>query len=60
LGLHKRIKELESRRAEKRRGLFEAQDAVDTRKDSLLSEIEARLKQGIEETELFSIRWRVE
>lgn len=60
LGLHKRIKELESRRAEKRRGLFEAQDAVDTRKDSLLTEIEARLKQGVEEKTLFSIRWRVE
>ena len=60
VALHKRIKELEARRAEKRRGLFEAQDAVDTRKDSLLSEIEARLKQGVVETELLSFRWRVE
>jgi hypothetical protein len=60
VALHKRIKELEARRAEKRRGLFEAQDAVDTRKDSLLSEIEARLKQGTQEETLFSIRWRVE
>lgn len=60
VALHKRVKELENRRAEKRRGLFEAQDAVDSRKDSLLSEIEARLKQGITETELFTIRWRIE
>lgn len=60
VALHKRIKELESRRSEKRRGLFEAQDAVDGRKDSLLSEIEVRLKQGIAKTELFAVRWRIE
>jgi ERCC4-related helicase len=60
VALHKRIKELEFRRAEKRRGLFEAQDAVDTRKENLLSEIETRLKQGIQERALFTIRWRIE
>ena len=60
LVLHKHIKELEKRRAEKRHGLFEAQDAVDARKDSLLTEIEARLRQGIQEEVLFSLRWRVE
>jgi hypothetical protein len=58
--LHRRVKDLESRRSEKRRGLFDAQDAVDTRKDSLLSEIEARLKQGITKKEVFNIRWRIE
>jgi ERCC4-related helicase len=60
VALHKRIKELESRRAEKRRGLFEAQDAVDTRKDGLLSEIETRLKQALTKSEVFTVRWRVE
>jgi len=60
VALHKRIKELESRRADKRRGLFEAQDAVDSRKDGLLSEIEARLKQGVAKAELFNVRWRIE
>jgi exonuclease VII large subunit len=60
VALHKRIKDLESRRAEKRRGLFEAQDAVDTRKDSLLSEIEARLTQALAKTELFTVKWKVE
>jgi superfamily II DNA or RNA helicase len=57
---HKRVKELEARRAEKRRGLFEAQDAVDSRKDKLLSEIQARLKQGVEIQPLFTTRWRIE
>jgi len=60
IALHKRIKELESRRAEKRRGLFEAQDAVDSRKDALLSEVEARLTQGSTETDLMTFRWRIE
>ena len=59
LALHKRVKDLESRRAEKRRGLFEAQDAVDTRKDSLLSEIETRLKQALTKSELFTVRWKL-
>lgn len=60
VALHKRIKELETRRADKRRGLFEAQDAVDSRKDLLLSEIEARLKQALTKAELFTVRWKVE
>ena len=60
VALHKRIKELESRRAEKRRGLFEAQDAVDMRKDGLLSEIEARLKQDMQVAAIFTLRWKVE
>ena len=58
--LHKRIKDLESRRSAKRRGLFDAQDAVDARKDSLLASVEARFKQGTTQTPLFFVRWRVE
>lgn len=60
VSLHKRVKDLESRRAEKRRGLFEAQDAVDTRKDLLLTEIEARLRQGVQTESLFTLHWRLE
>lgn len=60
LGLHKRIKELEKRRAEKRHGLFEAQDAIDSRKDSLLGEIEGRLKQAVQTEALFTLRWRIQ
>jgi hypothetical protein len=40
--------------------LFDAQDEVDTRKESLIGEIEARLKQRIEEKEIFTIRWAIE
>lgn len=53
------IKELEKKRNEKRKHLFEAQDNIDEKKDMLLNEIEVRLNQKIEETELFTIKWRM-
>lgn len=53
------IKELEKKRVEKRKRLFTAQDEVDEKKESLLSEIERRLEQNITETELFTIRWKL-
>lgn len=53
------IKDLESKRSEKRKRLFLAQDEVDERKENLLSEIEDRLNQSITETELFTIRWKL-
>ena len=53
------IKELESKRSDKRKRLFQAQDEIDERKENLLSEIEKRLNQSITETELFTIRWKL-
>ncbi len=57
---HRRVKELEADRARRRKSLFEAQDEVDSRKESLIAEIEGRLGQKVETSELFTIRWRVE
>jgi len=59
VALHKDAKELERKRSEKRRNLFEAQDEVDSKKDTLISNIEARLEQTIAVQELFAIRWTV-
>lgn len=53
------IKELEKKRSEKRRHLFEAQDLIDDRKENLLTEIEQRLQQEIKSSELFTIKWRL-
>jgi superfamily II DNA/RNA helicase len=55
----RKIKTLEKRRNTLRRDLFEAQDEVDQKKERLLQEIEARLKQNIKETKLFTIRWQL-
>jgi ERCC4-related helicase len=54
---HRRIKDLEKRRAEKRRGLFEAQDAIDSRKEQLLDQVQARLKQFTSTSEVFRLHW---
>lgn len=59
LKAQKEVKDLEKKRSMKRRSLFEAQDDVDTRKEGLLQNIEARLKQKVHTIELFTIRWRL-
>ena len=51
------VKELEKQRDDKRRHLFEAQDQIEGKKDGLLEEVEARMKQQREEKTLFTIRW---
>ena len=53
------IKDLEKKRNEKRKHLFEAQDQIDDKKDDVLSNIEERLAQRIEEQELFTIKWEL-
>ncbi len=53
------IKEMEKRRNSLRQDLFKAQDDVDTKKEELISQIEAQLKQQVGMEQLFSIRWSV-
>lgn len=53
------IREMERKRNEKRQRLFEAQDSIDSQKESLISEIEARLQQQTSEETLFTIRWHL-
>jgi hypothetical protein len=43
------IKDMEKRRNTLRMNLFQAQDDVDARKETLIAEIEARLSQRVEE-----------
>ena len=51
------IKNLEKRRNELRRNLYHAQDEVDERKEKLIDNIEQRMEQKINLTELFTIKW---
>jgi len=55
----RQIKEMEKKRNSLRRNLYQAQDEVDSRKENLINEIEARLKQKIETKELFLVKWKV-
>ena len=57
LACQKRIKDLESQRNSKRKSLFDAQDEIDERKSSLIGDVEERLQQSVEMTEMFAIRW---
>jgi ERCC4-related helicase len=51
------IRDLEGKRATKRRALFEAQDDVDAQRDRLIREVEQRLVHSESKTTLFTIRW---
>lgn len=57
--LHKQARALERRRSERRQSLFDAQDEVDSRKEELIEEIEARLKQKLTQITVFTVRWKV-
>lgn len=57
--LQKQIKNLESKRNDKRRQLFEGQDQIEREKDLLLERIEANLEPRVEFEELFTISWQI-
>lgn len=42
-----------------RMNLYQQQDDVDNKKEQLIDEIEARLKQKTEKKELFVIKWKL-
>jgi superfamily II DNA/RNA helicase len=51
------VKDLEKIRSEKRKRLFEAQDDIEQKKESLLSAVEKQLEQRHQAKELFTFRW---
>ena len=53
------VKELEKKRSEKRMTLYEAQDEVDDKKETLLSNVEKMLAQKVTQEEVFTIKWRL-
>ncbi len=59
LASQKQIKAIESQRNEKRRSLFEAQDAIDKRREELIGKIEGKLQQDHREANLFNLRWKL-
>ena len=59
LEAQKSLKALETTRNRKRRELFDAQDAIDARRDELIRRIEKQLRQHHTLKSLFSFRWRL-
>ena len=59
LRYQKEMRELEQQRNTKRRALFDAQDAIDRRRDELIAGIEGKLEQRVKEEEVFTITWAI-
>ena len=57
--VHREIKDLEKTRNDMRLNLYQAQDDVEAKKEHLIEQIEARLKQDVKTENIFTIRWRV-
>jgi len=59
LSAQKRLKQVESERNRKRRELYEAQDAIDERRDELIGKIEKQLGMNQRSETLFRFRWQL-
>ncbi|GMA58902.1 hypothetical protein GCM10025858_34050 [Alicyclobacillus sacchari] len=59
LAAQKAQRNVETQRNRKRRELYEAQDAIDARRNELIENIERQLKQTHRLKSLFTIRWTV-
>jgi len=55
----RQIKDMERKLKEQRTQRDEAQDQIESRKDRLIEDIEAKLAQDVQRTELFAVRWRL-
>lgn len=55
----KQIKALESKRSQMRKELFDAQDAIDARREELITGLEKLLQQRTDSRPLFQLRWNV-
>lgn len=53
------VKDMEKKRNEMRKKLYEAQDEVDNRKEDLIARVETQLQQKTSLTPLYTIRWKV-
>ncbi len=59
LGLQKQQRKLESQRNRSRKELFDKQDEVDERRESLIESLEGKLNKQTSTEDLFTIRWSV-
>ena len=55
----KHMRDLESKRTQMRRELFERQDQIESERNQLIEQLEFQLEQQITERELFALEWRL-
>ena len=59
LEAQRRMKAIESTKSRKRRTLFESQDEIDRKRNSLVAALEAQLTQNVKREHLFTMPWRM-
>ncbi|MDQ2667268.1 MAG: DEAD/DEAH box helicase [Gemmatimonadota bacterium] len=59
LAAQKALKSLEATRAQRRRDLYDAQDAIGARRDEMIAGIERQLEQRNTLQQIFTIRWTI-
>ncbi|MEO8218470.1 MAG: DEAD/DEAH box helicase, partial [Acidobacteriota bacterium] len=53
----KKLKDLDAKKKKKRAELFDAQDTIDAKRDTLIGEIERQLQQRVISKTLFTLQW---
>ena len=56
----KRQRELEDKRNQLRRKIFDRQDEIDGQRNSLIEELEAKLNRKMQTTDVFTIQWSLQ
>lgn len=59
LSWQKQQQELEAKRTKLRRELFNRQDAIESERNDLINQLEAKLQQEVQEQTLFTVEWEL-
>ena len=59
LSWQKQQRELETKRTKLRRELFNRQDAIESERNELINQLEAKLQQEVQEQTLFTVEWEL-
>lgn len=59
LDLQKKLRELNRKQRQQRQSIFDTEDDIAERRDSMIDSIEQRMMRQVSETELFTIKWKL-
>jgi adenine-specific DNA-methyltransferase len=59
LDAQRAVQAFERKRTNKRREIFEAQDAIDGQRDELIGKLEGQLRQRVAQLAIFEVQWRL-
>ncbi|MBN1415652.1 MAG: DEAD/DEAH box helicase family protein [Bacteroidales bacterium] len=59
LNIQKQLQEFNKKQRSQRQKIFEIEDAIQEQRESMIKEIELRMKQKVKEVKLFTIEWEI-